>query len=378
MIPITIPFVGPEEGEAARAVVVSGWLTQGPQVEKFERSVADYCGTAHAVAVSNCTTALHLALAALGIGPGDEVICPSLSFIASANAIRHTGAIPVFAEIDPLTYNLDPEAAQAAITPRTRAIMPVHQIGLPADLDRFLEIGRRHGLPLIEDAACAIGSRYKEKPIGGHGEMACFSFHPRKVLTTGEGGMITTNSADHAARLRLFRQHGMSVNDAQRHSARKVILEEYLCVGYNFRMTDIQGAIGLEQMKKLPWIVQRRQALAVRYTRLLASHPWLRPPLIPEYAEPNFQSYAARLTAGASCTRNQLMQRLLDLGIVTRRGIMLAHREPAYRGTGPWTLPRSEQASDNSLLLPLYPQMTEAEQDQVVSALFQIAGRAAA
>jgi dTDP-4-amino-4,6-dideoxygalactose transaminase len=378
MIPITIPFVGPEEGEAARAVVVSGWLTQGPQVEKFERSVADYCGTAHAVAVSNCTTALHLALAALGIGPGDEVICPSLSFIASANAIRHTGATPVFAEIDPLTYNLDPEAAQAAITPRTRAIMPVHQIGLPADLDRFLEIGRRHGLPLIEDAACAIGSRYKEKPIGGHGEMACFSFHPRKVLTTGEGGVITTNSADHAARLRLLRQHGMSVNDAQRHSARKVILEEYLCVGYNFRMTDIQGAIGLEQMKKLPWIVQRRQALAVRYTRLLASHPWLRPPLIPEYAEPNFQSYAARLTAGASCTRNQLMQRLLDLGIVTRRGIMLAHREPAYRGTGPWTLPRSEQASDNSLLLPLYPQMTEAEQDQVVSALFQIAGRAAA
>jgi dTDP-4-amino-4,6-dideoxygalactose transaminase len=375
MIPITKPCFGPEEAEAVREAVASGWVSQGPKVAEFERGLADYCGTAEAVAVSNCTTALHLALLVLGVGQGDEVICPSMSFIATANSIRHAGATPVFADVDPQTYNLDPDAAEAAITPRTKAIMVVHQVGLPADIDRFLDVGEKHGVKIFEDAACAIGSRYKGKPIGGHTEMACFSFHPRKVLTTGEGGMITTNSPEYAARLRLLRQHGMSVSDAVRHSAREVITEKYVCLGYNYRMTDIQAAIGIEQMKKVEWIVGRRRELAARYTAALANHPWLRPPYIPEYAESNFQSYAVERTDDAPLSRDELMQRLLDVGISTRRGIMLAHREPAYAALPrAQALQRSECASASSLLLPLYPQMTDAVQDRVKLALFEAAG----
>ena len=266
MIPIAKPYLGREEAEAARQAVESGWITQGPKVAEFERAVADYCGAAEAVAVSSCTTALHLALLALDIGPDDEVICPSMSFIATANSIRYTGATPVFADVDPRTYNLDPESVEAAITPRTKAVMVVHQIGLPVDLDCFHEIGRRRCVAIVEDAACAIGSRYKGRPIGGHSELVCFSFHPRKVITTGEGGMITTNNPQRAARLRLLRQHGMSVPDTVRHAANRVIAEQYVCLGYNYRMTDIQAAIGVEQMKKLDWIVERRRELAARYT----------------------------------------------------------------------------------------------------------------
>jgi perosamine synthetase len=370
MIPIIRPCLGPEEAKAAQAVIESGWVSQGPKVAEFERVVADYCGAAHAVAVSNCTTALHLSLLTLGVGRGDEVICPSMSFIASANSICHTGATPVFADVDPRTYNLDADAAEAAITPRTKAVMVVHQIGMPVDIDRFLDLGRRRGIKIMEDAACAIGSRYKGRPIGGHTEMACFSFHPRKVITTGEGGMITTNNAEYAARLRLLRQHGMSVPDTVRHAAKQVVTEQYVCVGYNYRMTDIQAAVGIEQMKRLDWIVARRRALAARYTAALSAHAWLRPPYVPPYAETSFQSYAAQLTDDAPIGRDDLMQRLLDQDIATRRGIMLSHAEPPYAGNRlAQPLKHSEQASARSILLPLYPQMTDAEQDRVLAAL---------
>jgi dTDP-4-amino-4,6-dideoxygalactose transaminase len=375
MIPITKPYLSDEEADAARVAVKSGWVSQGPKVAEFERAVAAYCGAAEAVAVSNCTTALHLALLALGVGPGDEVICPSMSFIATANSIKYCGATPVFADVDPRTYNLDPVATEAAITPRTKAIMVVHQIGLPADLDRFLAIGAKHGVKILEDAACAIGSRYRGRPIGAHSELVCFSFHPRKVITTGEGGMITTNNAEYAKQLRLLRQHGMSVSDTVRHSATHVITEQYVCVGYNYRMTDMQAAVGIEQMKRLEWIVERRRELAARYTAALEDHAWLRPPYVPDFADHNFQSYAVQLKEQAPMSRDDLMQHLLDAGIATRRGIMLSHAEAPYAAASlPNALVNSQGASACSVLLPLYPQMTTAEQDEVLEALFQLDG----
>lgn len=370
-IPITVPYVGEEEALAAAEVVRSGWLTQGPKVAEFERAFAEYCGTEYAIAVSNCTTALHLALIVLGIGPGDEVICPSMSYIATANSIVHAGATPVFADVDPATFNLDPAAAEAAITSRTKAIMPVHQIGMPADMDRFLELGQRYGVKIYEDAACAIGSRYKGRCIGGHSELACFSLHPRKIITTGDGGVITTNNGVYAARLKTLRQHAMSISDTARHGAAKVLIESYDEVGYNYRLTDVQAAIGIEQVRRLDWIVQRRRELAQCYHQALANHPWLRTPVEPDYATSNFQSYAVTLTDAAPLSRNDLMQWLLERGIATRRGIMLAHLEQPFRESrGIANLSMSERASGASVLLPLYPAMTDDELEHVVETLF--------
>jgi dTDP-4-amino-4,6-dideoxygalactose transaminase len=248
--------------------------------------------------------------------------------------------------------------------------MIVHQMGLPADIDAFLDIGRRHNLKVFEDAACALGSRYKDRLIGAHTEMACFSFHPRKVICTGDGGMITTNNPAYAEQLRLLRQHGMNVSDTARHSARNVLIEEYPVVGYNYRLTDLQAAVGIEQMKRLDELVSRRVELAMRYNRLLSEYHWLRSPYVPPYADPNFQSYAISLSDDCGVTRDSVWQTLLDNGVAAKRGIMTIHRERSYTETyGHQSLPTTEKASDGSLLLPLYPQMTEVEQDHVVAAL---------
>jgi dTDP-4-amino-4,6-dideoxygalactose transaminase len=319
MIPITKPCLGPEEAEATATVVAGGWVAQGPCVARFERVVADYCGTAEAVAVSSGTAALHLSLLVLGVGPGDEVICPSMSFIATANAIRHAGAVAVFADVDRRTVNLDPAAVEAAITPRTKAILVVHQIGLPAELDRFLALGEKHGVKIFEDAACALGSRWRNRPIGGHTEMACFSFHPRKVITTGEGGMVTTDNAEYARRLRLLRNHGLSVSEPAPGGDRQPV-RRYECLGYNYRMTDIQAAIGLEQMKKLDWICRRRREVAGRYRESLAGHPWLSAPWAPGGAEPNYQSFAVQLADNAPLSRDALLQALWDAGVAAQPG----------------------------------------------------------
>ncbi len=289
MIPIALPVLAGEEAEAASAAVLSGWVSQGPQVAAFEREFAALVDAPYACAVSNCTTALHLALAALDIGPGDEVITASHSFIATANCIRYCGATPVFADIDPDTYNIDPDKVAEAITPNTRAIIAVHQMGMPCDLSALAALADRHDIVLIEDAACAAGSQIRLNSdwewIGKpRGKIACFSFHPRKVITTGEGGMLTTSDAELDRKFRLLRQHGMSVPDTVRHGSPQVIFEDYLMVGFNYRMTDIQAAVGRKQLERLSELVSRRRAIAARYVELLGNIEGLRLPGEPGWA----------------------------------------------------------------------------------------------
>lgn len=374
MIPIALPFLGTEEADAAREAVLSGWVSQGPQVAAFEREFAALVNAPFATAVSNCTTALHLALVAANVRPGDEVITASHSFIATANCIRYCGATPIFVDIDPETYNVDPDRVAEAITPRTRAILAVHQMGMPADLKALTSIVRqRQDIVLIEDAACAVGSEIRIEGqwdrIGkSHGEITCFSFHPRKVITTGEGGMLTSSNAAFDRKFKLLRQHGMSVPDTVRHGSAQIIFEDYLEVGFNYRMTDMQAAIGRKQLVKLADIVARRRALAAAYTEMLGNIEGLQLPAEPDWARSNWQSYCVRLPQWVD--QKTIMQRLLDRGVATRRGIMCSHREPPYADEKPrHSLRQSELAQDHAILLPLYAQMTENDQVRVADIL---------
>lgn len=356
MIPITKPWLGQEERQAVASVLDSGWLMQGARVAEFEQVVAKACSAAHAVACSSGTTALHLALMALGIGPGDQVIVPSYTFIATANAVVHCGATPVFADIDPDTFNLDPKAVEGVITARTKAIMPVHQFGFPADLDGFAELARRFSIHLVEDAACAIGSVFKGRPIGS-GHLVCFSFHPRKVITTGEGGMVLTGDAQLAERMRELRQHGQSGQG------------RYSRVGYNYRLTDLQAAIGLSQMQRLNGILSRRHVIGQCYNEAFSKFSSLRLPKVAPASQPNFQSYVLSLASSAQLSRDQLVEQLVASGIGAKPGIFPIHREVPYIRHASANLPGTQLASDSSFLLPLYPTMTEGEQARVVQAV---------
>jgi dTDP-4-amino-4,6-dideoxygalactose transaminase len=360
------PWLGAEEAAAAAEVVASGWIAQGPRVAEFEEAFAASVGLAHGVAVSSCTAALHLALVAIGIGPGDEVVVPSLSFIATANAVRYVGARPVFADVDLDTQNLSPQTVQPHLTARTRAVIVVDQAGVPADLDGVRALCEPRGISVIEDAACAAGSTYRGQPVTSHVQIATFSFHPRKVLTTGEGGMIVTPDAGLAARLRRLRDHGSDASAAQRHASPQPVVEHYLELGFNFRMTDIQAAIGLVQLAKLGQMTTRRRELAGRYQRLLAGLRGLATIADPPFGTTNYQSFWIVLPDDSPVTRDELLGQLAQAGISARRGIMAAHLEPAYEGHPHSVLPVTTLLTSRSLILPLFHEMTEAEQDAVV------------
>lgn len=393
MIPLARPFMGEEEAQMAREAILSGWVTQGPKVKAFEGEFARFIGASYACAVSSCTAALHLALLVVGVKPGDVVLTVSHSFIASANCIRLVGAEPIFLDIDLETYNISVDSLQRCLQEscfrsgdnvfykngsrtspqRVAAVLIVHQMGLPCDLEAILPLAQKFNVPVIEDAACATGSEISfnqgktwEKIGKPHGHIACFSFHPRKIITTGEGGMITTRDEHLDEKLRLLRHQGMSVSDEIRHKARQVILERYDEMGFNYRLTDIQAAVGLEQLKRLPQILSRRRHLAEQYHKELSKILWLKPPQEPSYARTNWQSFPVRVLDNAPLDRDRLMQYLLDHNISSRAGIMNAHQEKPYQLLKA-SLKNSELARESVILLPLYSQMGDEEFQRIIS-----------
>jgi perosamine synthetase len=376
-IPVMRPTIGPAEAEAAAAAVASGWVAQGPRVAEFEREFAAAVGAPEAVAVSSGTAALHIGLLLAGVGPGDDVVVPSLSFIATANAVRCTGANPVFADVELETQNLGVAGVRERLTGRTKAVVVVHQAGVPADLDAMHSLLDPLGIAIVEDAACAAGASYRGAPIGSHSPQVAFSFHPRKLLTTGEGGMLALADRELATRARRLREHGMSVDAAQRASADRVVVESYLEPGFNYRMTDIQAAVGLVQLERLAGIVARRRERAERYQRLLAEIPGLLTIADPPWGRTNFQSFWVLLPDECREAPIELLDRLLQAGISGRRGIMAAHLEPAYAGHPHGPLPVTEKLATRSLVLPLHDELDDAGQDRAVEVLGAVVGAGA-
>jgi perosamine synthetase len=374
-----IPFAKPEfdqaEVQAVAEVLASGWATQGPRVARFEELFAERVGARYAVAASSCTTAMHLGLLLAGVGPGDEVIVPSYTFIATANVVLYTGATPVFADIEPDTWNIDPDDALRRVSPRTKAIIPVHQVGLAADLERLKPLAAR-GIAIVEDAACAIGATYRGTPVGSHGNIACFSLHPRKTISTGEGGMLTTDDHAAAERARRLRSHGASVSAFSRHGTRGVVVEEYDELGFNYRMSDVQAAIGIVQMQKLDRLLAQRRAVAERYDEAFRSLRDVELPGRPSYAGHSYQSYGLLLAPACRCPRDELLRGLAASGISSRRGIPPIHLEKLYRERhGGASLPVTEHVAAQSIFLPMYASLSAADQDRVVDAVVRILAR---
>ncbi|HET7355122.1 MAG TPA: DegT/DnrJ/EryC1/StrS family aminotransferase [Nocardioidaceae bacterium] len=368
------PWLGDEEARAAAETVCSGWVAQGPRVAEFESRFAARVGAQHGVAVSSCTTALHLALHLLGVGPGHEVVVPSLSFVATSNCARYVGATPVFADVEPEDGNLSARTVEPVLTERTSAVVVVDQAGSPADVEPLRRLCASRGIAVVEDAACAAGSRYHGAPAGAGSTVAAWSFHPRKLLTTGEGGMLTTEDPELASRARRLREHGMNVSAADRHTSRQPVIESYLEVGFNYRMTDIQAAVGLVQLAKLDEMVRRRRDRACRYQAMLSDVPGLRTVRDPAWGESNFQSFWVELDDEYPLSRNQLLAALAVEGISARPGIMAAHRQPAYADHPHVDLPVTERLTDNTLILPLFHTMDDADQGAVVCAVRRAAG----
>lgn len=364
------PWLGEEEVAAVTEVLRSGWVAQGPRVAEFERRFAASQQAAHAVATSSCTTALHLALVVAGVRPGDDVIVPSFSFIATANAAVYVGARPVFADVSAVTGNLTATSVREALTPRTTAVIVVDQGGVPVDLEAIREVCDPLGIVVIEDAACGAGSTYRGRPVGAGAEIAAWSFHPRKILTTGEGGMLTTSREDWAVRARKLREHAMSVSAADRHASLVSPPESYDEVGFNFRMTDLQAAVGIVQLERLPEVVTRRRELAAVYAKAVAEIEGLRAVADPAWGTCNFQSFWIEVVPAYGLDREGLLSALAEAGISARRGIMATHRQPAYASSGV-SLPVTERLTDTTLILPLFHQISDSEQARVIDVLRQ-------
>jgi perosamine synthetase len=376
-IPLTRPYFDDAEKAAVVGPLETGWVVQGPNVAEFERLFAEYTGAAHAVATSSCTTALHLALAALGVGPGDEVIVPAFTFVASANAVEYQGATPILTDIDLDTFNIDVEQIEGRISERTGVIMPVSLFGLSADMRPVMELAGRHDLYVVEDAACAIGARYERAHAGTLAHLAAFSFHPRKAITTGEGGMLITQNAEWAADAEARRSHGGTVSDLARHEKGAFALPDHNELGYNYRMTDLQGAVGVAQMEKLVWVIQRRRELAHRYDDALSGLEGVSTPYVPPGCEHAYQSYVLLVGDEARLGRDDLARALLARGISVRQGTHAVHIQGFYRdkyNLVPEDFPVSFYADRHSLTLPLFPAMTDEEHAYVVEQVRDLVG----
>jgi perosamine synthetase len=374
-VPIARPSTGDEEWQAVREPLVSGWLTQGPKVAEFERGFSERHGVRHAVATTSCTTALHLLLTALGVGPGDEVIVPAFTWVATANVVLYCGATPVFVDVEPATYNIDPKQVAQKITPRTRAVIPVHLFGLCADMEALADVAP--GVALIEDAACAVGASRKGRPAGSLGLAGAFSFHPRKPLTTGEGGMLVTNDDGLAEKAVMLRNHGASASEEARHRGpRPHLLPEFNLLGFNYRMTDLQAAVGLVQLSKLDGFLEERARGAELYQRELADLPWLRTPAAPEGDTHSWQAYVCWIDRNrAPRPRDEMMDWLQERGVHTRPGTHAVHMLGLYRerySLEADDFPAARDCAGSTLALPLHNRMSEDDYRYVVEALHEI------